>query len=210
MICSNDNGITLSTFLFRCLSKVVWTFGLSVTTIKDCISVTNHSQIDDTNNNTSILINCDDEPLISHKNDQTQVDTPLLPIKTTSEISLSSTNGQSSDHPFICRLCHCQGTNDEPLISPCYCLGTMQYLHQSCLQRLIKNTDVKSCELCKCEFIMHAETKPCKQWQKLNMNCVKTCKVVCSVACSLIAGTCVLWCLYVLIEKTEEIKAGKL
>ncbi|CAF4708640.1 unnamed protein product, partial [Rotaria sp. Silwood2] len=57
----------------------------------DCISVTNHSQIDDTNNNTSIPINRDDEPLISHKNDQTQVDTPLLPKKTTtSEISLSS------------------------------------------------------------------------------------------------------------------------
>ncbi|CAF4745347.1 unnamed protein product, partial [Rotaria sp. Silwood2] len=73
----------------------------------------------------------------------------------------------------------------------------MQYLHQSCLQRLIKNTDVKSYELCKCEFIMHAKTKPFKQ-QKLNMNDVEPCKVVCSVACSLIAGTCVMWCLYVL------------
>ena len=92
------------------------------------------------------LINRDDEPLI-----------------TTSKISLSSTNVQSNDYPLVCRLCHGQGTNDEPLISPCNCLGTMRYLHQSCLQRLIKNENIKSCELCKCKFIIHAETKPFKQ-----------------------------------------------
>ena len=39
----------------------------------------------------------------------------------------------------------------------------MQYLHQSCLQRWIKSAGVKSCELCKFEFIMHSEIKPFKQ-----------------------------------------------
>jgi E3 ubiquitin-protein ligase DOA10 len=39
----------------------------------------------------------------------------------------------------------------------------MQYLHQGCLQRWIKSAGVKSCELCKFEFIMHAEVKPFKQ-----------------------------------------------
>ena len=94
------------------------------------------------------LINRDDEPLISHKSDQTQVDT-----------SLSSTNAQSNDQPLLCRLCHCQGTNNEPLISSCYCVGTTQYLHQSCLQCLIKDTGVKSCELCKYKYLIHKETK---------------------------------------------------
>lgn len=43
------------------------------------------------------------------------------------------------------------------------------------------------------------------------MNVVERRKVMCSVAFNLIAVTCVLWSLYVLIEKTrEEVKAGKL
>ncbi len=43
------------------------------------------------------------------------------------------------------------------------------------------------------------------------MNVVERRKIMCSVAFNLIAVTCVLWSLYVLIEKTrEEVKAGKL
>jgi hypothetical protein len=43
------------------------------------------------------------------------------------------------------------------------------------------------------------------------MNVVERRKVMCSVAFNLIAVTCVLWALYVLIEKTrDEIRAGKL
>lgn len=72
----------------------------------------------------------------------------------------SSISTESSD---ICRICHCEGTIDEPLISPCYCLGTMKYLHQTCLQRWIKSSGIRSCELCKFEFIMHSEVKPFKQ-----------------------------------------------
>ncbi|CAF3997876.1 unnamed protein product [Rotaria magnacalcarata] len=132
-------------------------------------------------------------------------------MKVPSKTSLSSTSSKTSDYPDICRICHCEGTIDEPLISPCYCLGTMQYLHQSCLQHWIKSAGVKSCELCKFEFIMHSEIKPFKQWQKLDMNVVERRKVMCSVAFNLIAVTCVLWSLYVLIEKTrEEVKTGKL
>ena len=81
----------------------------------------------------------------------------------TRKLSLSSSSSKTSDYPDICRICHCEGTADEPLISPCSCLGTMQYLHQSCLQRWIKSAGVKSCELCKFEFIMHAEIKPFTQ-----------------------------------------------
>ncbi len=43
------------------------------------------------------------------------------------------------------------------------------------------------------------------------MNVVERRKIMCSVGFNLIAVTCVLWSLYVLIEKTrEEVKAGKL
>jgi E3 ubiquitin-protein ligase MARCH1/8 len=146
-------------------------------------------------------------------NEQTIITTPLLSNNETltRKISFPSTSPKTSDYPDKCRMCHCEGTNDEPLISPCLCLGTMQYLHQSCLQRWIKSAGVKSCELCKFDFIMHSEIKPFKQWQKLDMNVVERRKIMCSVAFNLIAVTCVLWSLYVLIEKTrDEVKTGKL
>ncbi|CAF0977562.1 unnamed protein product [Rotaria sordida] len=169
------------------------------------------SQINEMPIDKSIPIHPDEEAILPKSNNQSIVETPLIPIKTTSKTSLSSTSSKTSDYPDICRICHCEGTTDEPLISPCYCLGTMQYLHQSCLQHWIKSAGVKSCELCKFEFIMHSEIKPFKQWQKLDMNVVERRKVMCSVAFNLIAVTCVLWSLYVLIEKTrEEVKAGKL
>ncbi len=107
----------------------------------------------------------DEEATVPKLNDQTIITTPLLSNNEilTRQISSSSISSKTSDYPDICRICHCESTNDEPLISPCLCLGTMQYLHQSCLQRWIKSAGVKSCELCKFEFIMHSEIKPFNQ-----------------------------------------------
>jgi E3 ubiquitin-protein ligase MARCH1/8 len=108
----------------------------------------------------------DEEATVPKSNDQT----PFLSNKEIipRQISSSSSSSKTSDYPDICRICHCEGTNDEPLISPCLCLGTMQYLHQSCLQRWIKSAGVKSCELCKFEFLMHSEIKPFKQVERFD------------------------------------------
>jgi hypothetical protein len=113
----------------------------------------------------SINIDGEEEAAVPKSTEETILTKPLISNNAilTRKISLSSTNSKTSDYPDICRICHCEGTNDEPLISPCLCLGTMQYLHQSCLQRWIKSAGVKSCELCKFEFIMHSEIKPFKQ-----------------------------------------------
>ena len=127
----------------------------------------------------------------------------VLPT-TSSRESRSSNSSKSSESRDICRICHCERTDDEPLISPCYCLGTMKYLHQSCLQRWIKSSGIRSCELCKFQFIMHAEVKPFKQWQKLSMNGLERRKIICSVTFNLIAVVCVLWSLYVIIDKTRD------
>ena len=110
-----------------------------------------------------IPIGTDSDAFVSPPHDTAIVETTLEAAKAQSRTSLSSASSKSSDYRDICRICHCEGTTDEVLISPCYCLGTMQYLHQSCLQRWIKSAGVKSCELCKFEFIMHSEIKPFKQ-----------------------------------------------
>ena len=33
----------------------------------------------------------------------------------------------------ICKICHAGGDSNDPLISPCRCMGTLQYIHGTCL-----------------------------------------------------------------------------
>lgn len=141
---------------------------------------------------------------------------------------------------FQLRICHCEGDTETPLIAPCYCAGSLRYVHQSCLQQWIKSSDTKSCELCKFNFIMHSKIKPfnkvrnykvypvlllllfvlvlCSpiplcpikkfvyllQWERLDMSGMERRKIACSVTFHIVAITCVVWSLYVLIERTTE------
>lgn len=68
---------------------------------------------------------------------------------------------------FINRICHCEGEEGAPLLAPCYCSGSLRYVHQACLQQWIKASDTRACELCKFTFIMHAKTKPFCEVSKL-------------------------------------------
>lgn len=111
----------------------------------------------------------------------------------------------------ICRICHCEAELEMPLISPCYCAGSLRYVHQACLQQWIKSSDTRSCELCKFLFIMQTKFKPFRQWERLDMSPVERRKVLCSVTFHLVAITCVVWSLYVLIDRTaDEIRVGVL
>lgn len=69
----------------------------------------------------------------------------------------SSSNGLNGD---MCRICHCEADAENPLISPCYCAGSLRFVHQACLQQWIKSSDTRCCELCKFNFIMHTKIKP--------------------------------------------------
>lgn len=114
-----------------------------------------------------------------------------------------------SNERDICRICHCEGDGDMPLISPCCCTGSLRYVHQACLQQWINSSDTKCCELCKFEFIMHTKIKPFRKWEKLEMSPVERRKMVCSITFHVVAITCVVWSLYVLIDRTaEELRSG--
>ncbi|KAJ0067135.1 hypothetical protein NL108_012851, partial [Boleophthalmus pectinirostris] len=106
-----------------------------------------------------------------------------------------------------CRICHCEGDDESPLITPCHCTGSLRFVHQGCLQQWIKSSDTRCCELCKYEFIMETKLKPLRKWEKLQMTASERRKIMCSVTFHVIAITCVVWSLYVLIDRTaEEIK----
>ncbi|XP_063291333.1 E3 ubiquitin-protein ligase MARCHF8 isoform X2 [Pelobates fuscus] len=110
----------------------------------------------------------------------------------------------------LCRICHCEGDDESPLITPCHCTGSLHYVHQACLQQWIKSSDTRCCELCKFEFIMETKLKPLRKWEKLQMTASERRKIMCSVTFHIIAITCVVWSLYVLIDRTaEEIKLGQ-
>ncbi|XP_063817571.1 E3 ubiquitin-protein ligase MARCHF8 isoform X2 [Pseudophryne corroboree] len=110
----------------------------------------------------------------------------------------------------LCRICHCEGDDESPLITPCHCTGSLHFVHQACLQQWIKSSDTRCCELCKFEFIMETKLKPLRKWEKLQMTSSERRKIMCSVTFHIIAITCVVWSLYVLIDRTaEEIKLGQ-
>ncbi|XP_067839113.1 E3 ubiquitin-protein ligase MARCHF1-like [Heptranchias perlo] len=113
------------------------------------------------------------------------------------------------DDGEVCRICHCEGDDDGPLITPCRCTGTLRFVHQACLHQWIKSSDTRCCELCKYDFIMETKLKPLRKWEKLQMSTSERRKIVCSVTFHIVAITCVVWSLYVLIDRTaEEIKQG--
>ncbi|OQV24770.1 E3 ubiquitin-protein ligase MARCH8 [Hypsibius exemplaris] len=125
--------------------------------------------------------------------------------------SASFTSTCSNSNAEICRICHSEADAETLLISPCHCIGSLKFVHQKCLQRWIKSSQAKTCELCKYEFQMQSKTKPLTKWEKLDMSPVERRKILCSVMFHIIAITCVTWSLYVLIDRTtEEIASGQL
>ncbi|KAK7113807.1 E3 ubiquitin-protein ligase MARCHF8-like isoform X2 [Littorina saxatilis] len=116
-----------------------------------------------------------------------------------------------SERLDICRICHCEGEEGNKLQSPCLCLGSLKYVHLRCLQKWIKSSEKISCELCRFEYIMTTKTKPFREWEKLDMSTAERRKIICSVTFHIIAITCVIWSLYVLIDRTtEEVSNGNL
>ncbi|XP_072526424.1 uncharacterized protein marchf1 isoform X2 [Salminus brasiliensis] len=116
----------------------------------------------------------------------------------------------TDDELEVCRICHCEGDEDCPLITPCRCTGSLRFVHQGCLHQWIKSSDTRCCELCKYDFIMETHLKPLRKWEKLQMSTSERRKIFCSVTFHLVAVVCVIWSLYILINRTaEEMRQGK-
>ena len=53
----------------------------------------------------------------------------------------------------LCRICH-EAEDDEELVSPCYCSGSVGLLHLTCLERWLGTSKLTRCEICKYEFTL--------------------------------------------------------
>uniref|UniRef100_A0A336MSI5 CSON005075 protein n=2 Tax=Culicoides sonorensis TaxID=179676 RepID=A0A336MSI5_CULSO len=111
----------------------------------------------------------------------------------------------------ICRICHCESDPHNPLLTPCYCSGSLKYVHQSCLQQWLTASETSSCELCKFPFIMHSRIKPLNEWKSLDMSGVERRRLFCAILFHVAAALCVIWSLCVLIERAaDEVRKGQI
>lgn len=66
--------------------------------------------------------------------------------------SPESSAKKAEEPETICRVCHMEGTEGNPLYSPCNCRGSIEYVHQDCLQRWLAHKNLTKCEVCNWTF----------------------------------------------------------
>lgn len=115
-------------------------------------------------------------------------------------IELVSEEPGRSEGP-ICKICHMVSKDADPLISPCRCSGTMQYIHCGCLMRWLEILNKKSrkppsCELCQYQYQWHKKFRagswklpPCSARDKL-LHCLFLLAVGVMVACATVTIVC--------------------
>lgn len=117
-------------------------------------------------------------------------------IKTNQNDSAENPTAFQDRNVPICRICHCSNEDiveqyeqtkncwpiehnadnkvklNNPLsfITPCYCTGSLQYVHHKCLQQWIRSSNHKYCEVCKYSFKLKTKNKPLYQ-VNLIQNC---------------------------------------
>ena len=68
-----------------------------------------------------------------------------------------------------CRICLHGDKETEPLIEPCQCTGTMQFVHEPCLLQWLNSTYKGRCEVCYYQFKTKRNRKRLKSWRALPM-----------------------------------------
>ncbi|XP_069961333.1 uncharacterized protein [Cherax quadricarinatus] len=71
---------------------------------------------------------------------------------------VSCHSNKSSTGP-MCRICH-EGESVGDLISPCLCMGTMGWIHKTCLEHWLTITTCQRCELCGFAYTIRLSPKP--------------------------------------------------
>ncbi|KAM5192889.1 E3 ubiquitin-protein ligase MARCHF3 isoform 1-T1 [Mantella aurantiaca] len=73
-----------------------------------------------------------------------------------------TTQSTFNDRP-MCRICH-EGSNQEDLLSPCECTGTLGTIHRSCLEHWLSSSNTSYCELCHFRFSVERKPRPLVEW----------------------------------------------
>ena len=74
--------------------------------------------------------------------------------------SLSKVTEMNDSCGLMCRICHGDGEEEE-LIRPCRCTGTVKHAHQSCILHWVSKSGNQTCELCNFKFKTRKESVKC-------------------------------------------------
>ncbi|XP_066300786.1 E3 ubiquitin-protein ligase MARCHF8-like [Branchiostoma lanceolatum] len=97
----------------------------------------------------------------------------------------------ASSYRFMCRICHGGEDEEDAMISPCLCSGSLQYCHQECLLKWLGWKSSWTCELCSHGFsiVNHGLKRPSK-WKCVHLDAVERWSmVVVLLALSAIIGS---------------------
>ena len=95
--------------------------------------------------------------------DQPKMATKKTVSERSSESPVDNTSLDSSDLSTkssgpSCRIC--RDTKDhEKLVSPCHCMGSLGYVHLSCIEKWLSQSGRRNCEVCLYEYKATAKTK---------------------------------------------------
>lgn len=109
---------------------------------------------------------------------------------------------------FSCRICRGEATDQQPLLHPCKCKGSIRYIHQDCLLEWLKhsNKSLEQCDIChttyKFETIYDSETP---NMVPVRLIGAKLLRVVRSTIHKFTAISLFIWCLGFLVPVTWKI-----
>ncbi|XP_018565569.1 E3 ubiquitin-protein ligase MARCH3-like [Anoplophora glabripennis] len=72
-------------------------------------------------------------------------------FQTPKQMSINSPGPKVSIISVACRICY-DNEREEELINPCRCKGTVAFVHRSCLETWLGESNTTTCELCHQEF----------------------------------------------------------
>lgn len=117
-------------------------------------------------------------------------------------LSLRDKKENSSNYK-ICRICYENETEENKLISPCLCQGSVKYVHESCLKTWINNQinnpqEKGICEICKFKYWLKFTTH-----QKFSKD--KSCQYVGKLMSLLIISTIIItiigYIVYIIVSR---------
>jgi len=93
------------------------------------------------------------------------VDLILNDINVVQKVSTDVDDGEMTPGA-VCRICY-GNSEDEVLLNPCHCSGSVQYSHETCLMTWLK-TGATTCEICKFPYRFQKHVKP--WWSRTHPN----------------------------------------
>ncbi|XP_035700233.1 E3 ubiquitin-protein ligase MARCHF11-like [Branchiostoma floridae] len=105
--------------------------------------------------------------------------------------SRQDSESTASSYRFMCRICHGGEDEEDAMISPCLCSGSLQYCHQECLLKWLGWKSTWTCELCSHGFsIVNYGLKRPSRWKCVKLDATERWSmVVVLLALSAIIGS---------------------